>query len=119
MRPQWNILSSSAWWSENQRVLILSLARPQSAESPRTLRWRLPPPCQKLDRPQRAANSQGRKRVEGVGEQVRATDFMLAGTRGRSFSQGPESSRTSVDLGRKASFLSLRTILQAARRSYR
>jgi hypothetical protein len=31
--------------------------------------------------------------------------------------RGPESSRTSVDLGRKASFLSPRKILQAARRS--
>jgi hypothetical protein len=74
-------------------------------------------PCQKLDRPQRAANSQGRQRVEGVAEQVRATDFMAAGTRGRSSSQGPESSRTSVNLGRKASFLCPRKILQAARRS--
>ena len=54
-------------------------------------------PCQKLDRPQGAANSQGRQRVEGVAEQVRATDFMAAGTGGRSSSQGPESSRTSVD----------------------
>ena len=74
-------------------------------------------PCQRLDRPQRTANSQGRQRVEGVAEQVRATDFMAAGTRGRSSSQGPESSRTSVDLGRKASFLCPRNILQAARRS--
>lgn len=74
-------------------------------------------PCQKLDQPQRAANSGRRQRVEGVAEQVRATDFMAAGTRGSSSSQGPESSRTAVDLGRKASFLSPRKILQAARRS--
>ena len=54
-------------------------------------------PCQKLNRPQRAANSQGRQRVERVAELARSTDFMAPGVRGGSCSRGPESSRVAVD----------------------
>jgi hypothetical protein len=45
--------------------------------------------CPKTNRLQRVANSQGRQRIEDVIEQVRATDFMAAGTRGRAFSHVP------------------------------